>query len=196
MRRWIILVVAGAMLSLPILASAQGFRTWRGERGREGMRGTRLMAMLENDRVKSALGLTDEQTAKLREIMVDGRKSAIKTRADLEIQNLELRELLRADQPNHDAVLRKVQEISDLRGQMMKQRVESLLAAKSVLTPEQQQKIRQFKSEHRGRRAAWRRERGQAGPGGRQEGPGSFHRGWRPGGSGPETAPPPPSPQQ
>jgi Spy/CpxP family protein refolding chaperone len=194
MRRWIILVVAGAMLSLPMLASAQGFGGRRGERGQEGMRGPRLMAMLENDRVKSALGLTDEQTAKLRQIMVDGRKSAIKTRADLEVQNLELRELLRADQPNRDAVLRKVQEISQLRGEMMQQRVESLLSAKSVLTAEQQQKIRQFMSEHRGRRAAWRRDRRPGGPGGFQGGPGGFRHGR--GVGGPETSPPPQPPQQ
>jgi Spy/CpxP family protein refolding chaperone len=194
MRRWIILVVAGAMLSLPMLASAQGFEGGRGERGRGEMGGPRLMAMLENEHVKSALGLTDEQSAKLRQVMVDGRKSAIKTRADLEVQNLELRELLRADQPNHDAVLRKVQEISQLRGEMMQQRVESLLAAKSVLTPEQQQKIRAFMSERRGRREAWRRDRGPGGPGGLQRGPGGSHRSWGPRGS--ETAPPPQPPEQ
>jgi Spy/CpxP family protein refolding chaperone len=194
MRRWIILVVAGAMLSLPMLAGAQGFGGRRGERGRDRMDAPRLMAMLENDRVKSALGLTDEQTAKLRQIMVDGRKSAIKTRADIQVQNIELRELLRADQPNRDAVLRKVQEISQLRGEMMQQRVESLLSAKSVLTAEQQQKIRQFMSEHRGRRAAWRRDRRPGGPGGFQGGPGGFRHGR--GVGGPETSPPPQPPQQ
>ena len=192
MRCRIIFVVAGAMLSLPILASAQDFGSWRGERGRGGMGGPRLMAMLENDRVKSALGLTDEQSGKLREIMVESRKSAITTRADMQVRNIELRELLRADQPNRDAVLRKVQEISGLRGQMMKQRVESLLAAKSVLTAEQQQKFRAFMSERRGRGGAWRRDRGSAGPGGPDGGRGGFGRGRGPEGSGPVPAPEPP----
>jgi Spy/CpxP family protein refolding chaperone len=105
------------------------------------------------------------------------------------VRGIELRELLRADQPNHDAVLGKVQEISDLRGQMMRQHVESLLAAKSVLTPEQQQKIRAFMSERGGRRAAWRRDRGPSGPG-REGGPGSFRRG-----RGAEGPAPPPSEQ-
>ena len=191
MRRWIISVVAGAMLSLPIVASAQEFGRWGGERGRGGMEGPRLMAMLENDRVKSALGLTDEQSAKLREIMVESRKSTIKTRADMEVRGLELRELLRADQPGREAVLHKVQEISELRGQMMRQRVESLLAAKSVLTAEQQQKIRAFISERRGRRDAWRRDQGSGRPG-RDGGPGDFGRGRGPEGSGPVPAPGPP----
>jgi Spy/CpxP family protein refolding chaperone len=179
------------MLSLPIVASAQGFEGWRGERGRDGMGGPRLMAMLENDRVKSALGLTDEQSSKLRQIMVEGRKSAIKTRADMQVRNIELRELLHADQPNRDAVLRKVQEISELRGQMMRERVESLLAAKSVLTPEQQQRIRAFRSERRGRRGAWRRDRGPGGPGGPQGGPGSLGRDRGPQGPGPMPPEPP-----
>jgi hypothetical protein len=78
MRLWIYSILAGAMLAMPVAASAQGFRgmdSWQG-------RGPRLLAMLENDRVKSALGLTDEQSGKLRQIMVESRKSAIKARAD------------------------------------------------------------------------------------------------------------------
>jgi len=189
MRLWIHSILAGTMLAIPALASAQGFRgmnSWEG-------RGPRLMAMLENDRVKSALGLTDEQSGKVRQIMVESRKSAVKTRADVQVRGIELRELLRADQPNRDAVLRKVQEISDLRGQMMRQRVESLLAAKSVLTPEQQEKIRAFMSERRGRRGAWRGNRGPGGPG-RDGGPGSFRRGGGP--EGPAPVPPSGPPEQ
>lgn len=190
MRLWIYSILAGTMLSMAALANAQGFRgmdSWEG-------RGPRLMAMLENDRVKSELGLTDEQSGKLRQIMVDSRKSAVKTRADMTVRGIELRELLRADQANRDAVLRKVQEISDLRGQMMRQRVESLLAAKSVLTAEQQQKIRAFMSERRGRRGAWRRPGGPDDPGGPDRGPRGLGRGRGPGDSGP--TPPPEPPEQ
>ncbi len=88
--------------------------------------------------------------------MVEVQKSALKTRADLGVRRIELRELMRADQPDREAVMKKVEEISDLRGQMMMQRIDSLLAAKSVLTPEQQKKIRTFME----RRARGRSERG------------------------------------
>jgi Spy/CpxP family protein refolding chaperone len=100
-----------------------------------------MMAMLENDRARAALGLTDEQADGLRQIMVEAQKSAMKMRADIGVRRIELRELMRAEEPDRDAVMKKVQEISDLRGQMMKQRVESLLDSKSVLTPEQQKKV-------------------------------------------------------
>jgi Spy/CpxP family protein refolding chaperone len=113
------------------------------EGGEERMAG-RLLAALDNDRVKAFLNLTDQQVDRLRQILVDAEKSGVKTRADIAVRGIELRELLRADKPDHDAVMTKVQELSSLRGQVMKAHIEALLAAKSVLTPEQQKKVRSF----------------------------------------------------
>jgi len=155
------IVIASAvllgMLALGWTASGQGptpRRQGSGEGGPEwgsfGGRGggqrlaTRLMAALENDRVKASLNLTDPQVERLRQVLVDTEKAGVRTRADIAVRGIELRELLRADKPDHEAVIKKVQELSDLRGQMMKEHVEALLAAKSVLTPEQQKKIRAF----------------------------------------------------
>jgi len=90
------------------------------------------------------------------------------------VRGIELREMLRADKPDREAVMKKVQEISDLRGQIMRQHVESLLAAKTVLTPEQQKKMRAF-LEHRGR-------------------PGMRHEGFRPRQPRAPGAPEPPAP--
>jgi len=154
---------------------------WGGFAGREGglrMAG-RLMAALENDRVKAYLNLTEPQADRLRQILVDTEKASVKTRADMAVRGIELRELLRADKPDRAAVIRKVQELSELRGQMMKQHVEALLAAKDVLTPEQQKKIRAFIQN----RAAF--GGGRMGFGPRREGPGPRR---------PETMPRPPAP--
>lgn len=128
------------------------------EGGEERLAG-RLMAALENDRVKAYLNLTDQQVDRLRQILVGAEKSGVKTRADIAVGGIELRELLRADKPDHDAVMTKVQELSNLRGQMMKERIEALLAAKSVLTPEQQKKVRSF-IENRGAFGAGRERMG------------------------------------
>ncbi len=106
--------------------------------------GPHMLAMLDNDRVKAYLNLSDPQAQQLRQIVVSSEKSSIQTRAQLEVRHIELRELLRADQPDSDAIMKKVQEISDLRGQEMKQHVQALLDAEKVLTPEQRKKIRQF----------------------------------------------------
>jgi len=147
--------------SVVVLVLALGVAAWAHDRGAWGhrfgghdpeARAGRLLALLDNDHFKSQLGLTDQQTNQLRQIVVNTKKSSIKTRADIAVRELELRELLRADNPDRNAVLKKVQELSNLRGEMMKEHVEALLAAKSVLTPEQQKKVRSFiESRHSGR---------------------------------------------
>lgn len=127
-----------------------GFAEGRDFGGGQRM-GARLLAMLDNDRVKSELGLSDDQTNRLRQIVVQTQKSTIKTGADMAVRGIELRELLRADNPDRQAVMKKIDEISALRTEMMKRNMEALLSAKTVLTPEQQKKIRSFIE---GRRAA------------------------------------------
>jgi Spy/CpxP family protein refolding chaperone len=127
--------------------------------------------------LRAYLNLTDQQAERLHQISVDSRKSSVKTRADLELRSIELHELLRADSPDHDAVMKKVQEVSELRGQMMKQHMETLLAARSVLTPEQQKKLRSFQ-ENRGFAGAGREHMmehrgGHGGPGGHPGAPGA-----------------------
>ncbi len=122
---------------------ARGFAEGR-DFGHGRQIGARLLAMLDNDRVKTALGLTEDQSNRLRQIVLDTEKSNIKTRAEVQVRGIELRELLRADNPDRDAVMKKIDEISALRTEMAKEDVDALLKAKSVLTPEQQKKIRNF----------------------------------------------------
>lgn len=158
MKKW--LIVGIIILAAGLVAQAQEGRHLRqgpggnefhggmfaggGEFGGMHRMGPRLLAMLDNDRVKTELGLSDDQTTRLRQIVVDTEKSAIKTRAEMAVRGIELRELLRADKPDRQVVLKKVDEISMLRQERMKQNVDALLSAKSVLTPEQQKKIRAF----------------------------------------------------
>ncbi|MGO8790087.1 MAG: Spy/CpxP family protein refolding chaperone [Terriglobia bacterium] len=118
--------------------------------GRHGFGGgEHLLRMAENPRVRQYLGLTDEQIARLHKIGIDQEKASVQARADLELRHIELRELLKADNPDHDAIMQKLDEVNSLRGKMQKQQVETLLTARSVLTPEQVKKIKTF-MENRG----------------------------------------------
>ena len=63
-------------------------------------------------------------------------------RTHLAVDGIELRELLRADKPDQDAVMKKAEAITRLRVQMMKSGIQAILDAKNVLTPEQQKKVR------------------------------------------------------
>jgi Spy/CpxP family protein refolding chaperone len=87
------------------------------------------------------LGLEGPQVERLRQIALEAEKANVRTRAEIEVRRIELREALRADKPDRDEILKKVQEISDLRGGMMKHNAEAILAAKAVLSPEQQRKV-------------------------------------------------------
>jgi len=155
-----------------------------GERGHGGWQrggrhgfggGEHLLRMAENPRVRQYLGLTDEQVGRLHKIGIDAEKAAVQTRADMELRHIELRELLRADNPDHDAIMQKLDEVNALRGKMEKQQVETLLSARSVLTPDQLKKVKAF-MENRGggmergrmmeRHEGMGRPSGHGGPGG------------------------------
>jgi hypothetical protein len=113
----------------------------------------RLLALLESDRIRIYLRLSDPQVERLRQIVVETEKANVKTRAEIEVRSIELREALRADKPDRDEILKQVQEISDLRREMMKHNVEAILAAKAVLSPEQQRRVFSLlENRHEGRR--------------------------------------------
>jgi len=154
MRKKIIVAVVAvaAVLSLAVVGWAIERASWQrgfGERGHERM-AARVLALLDSEHFRAAMNLTDQQASRLREIIVETRKSSIKTRAEMQVDAIDLREMLRADNPDHDAVLKKVEEISNLRSELMKEHVEALLKAKAVLTPEQQKKLREFFAARRG----------------------------------------------
>jgi Spy/CpxP family protein refolding chaperone len=138
--------------------------------------------MAENPHVRQYLGLTDEQVGRLHALGVDAEKASVQTRADMELRHIELRELLRADNPDHDAIMQKLDEVNALRGKIEKQHVETLLSARGVLTPEQVKKVKAFMENRsagggpeRGpmmeRHEGMRRPSGHGGPGGTPGGP-------------------------
>ena len=151
-----------------------------GEEGRMGWHrhgefgfggGEHLLRMADSPRVRQYLGLSDTQAASLHKIGVDAEKDAVENRAAMEIEHIQLRELLRVDNPDRDAVMQELDRINALRGKVAKQRMEAFFAARGVLTPEQIQKIKTF-MENRGFEGG--RERGRMM--GRREGPAWSHR--------------------
>ncbi len=125
---------------------------FRGGRWRGGLGGGGMAMLFGSRRFKEELGLSEEQAEKLHDLTVENRKSIIRGRADLRIHFIELREMLREDSPPKAQVDKKVQQIAQLRGDLMKVRVNGLLSAKSILTLEQQKKIYELHSERRGAR--------------------------------------------
>ncbi|MGM0649706.1 MAG: Spy/CpxP family protein refolding chaperone [Bacteroidota bacterium] len=81
--------------------------------------------------------LTENQEDQIDEIKTDYFSSIKDLKADMGIKRAEKRKLMIADDPDKNAINAKIDEISDLRSQMAKKRVEKHIAIRDVLTEEQ-----------------------------------------------------------
>lgn len=120
-----------------------------------------LARLLRDPELQKQLNLTDEQRKKLQDINFNTEKAAITERAAMQVQRLELKRLMRAENPDRAAIDKKIQEISQARTALMKTRANELLDVRAVLTKEQRDKIRETIQ----RRPRPMRQQGMNGPG-------------------------------
>ena len=94
-------------------------------------------------RLAEELGLTAEQKEQLREQRYQARLKRLEMRNQLQIKELELRHELEAKTINRQKVDTIVKELKEKHGQMLEERVEAVVALRSILTPEQYEKFQQ-----------------------------------------------------
>jgi len=153
--KWV--MAATGVLFIAGVGLAQG-PEGRGEArqgGREGRRGPGMN--WDDPRTKEALGLSDDQIAKLKAQGFAQMKESVRVRSQIRVARIELEELMTSAAPDEKAVAAKAKEIGDLSGRMVQSRISARLSVKKLLTPEQQQKLREMARERM-------RERGR-GPG-------------------------------
>jgi Spy/CpxP family protein refolding chaperone len=120
-------------------------------------------------RLAHELGLNEQQTAQLKKLQLDGRKAAIRRNADTQLARLGLQELMDAPSVDEKALQARVKELSDLHAARLRARVDAQLALRKILTPEQQEKLKQLREQ----RPRPRFDREDARPGrGLRRGPG------------------------
>lgn len=121
-----------------------------GRGGGMGMRGgmggmflgpERILLEDGGGRLAEKLDLTGTQKDKLRDIGGDLDRKEIRLRADLETAGLDLRDLMRSDSPSASAVEAKIENLSQLRGEIMKANARAVLDARKVLTSDQRKKL-------------------------------------------------------
>lgn len=95
----------------------------------------------KNPELAQKVGLSDAQVEQLDNISYDSRMKMIDLRATLEKEQLTLRHELQTDHPNEDEVLGQVDKVSQARAAVMKAHVQTMLATRNVLTPEQWKKL-------------------------------------------------------
>lgn len=148
------LAIAGAALVATAQAGTGRGKGWHGEGPNPAV-------------LKQELGLTDEQAAQVQKLHQERRTQAIRRRADIQIARIELEQALEAATIDEKVVAAKVQTLTQLQADAVKARVDQRLAVAKLLTPEQRQKMKELRQEHRGRRGGERRQGRRAGPAGR-----------------------------
>jgi Spy/CpxP family protein refolding chaperone len=141
-----------------------------GQPGQMGPMG-QMRPMKPRRDIKAELGLTDVQRADIRKARENARRERLRKSTDLKIANLDLKSLLRAEKVDEKAIATKLAEAQAAQGALLKLRVDTALAMKRILTPEQQKKLEEIRGENgrnrMGRRMMRRgmRMHGMNGPG-------------------------------
>jgi len=110
--------------------------------------GAELMAMASGyggwtrGEMAKTLKLTDDQKSKIDALTDKQRRAGIQARADLEIAQLDMAKLLRADNPDRSAIEAQIDKISNQRAELRKAQVRTMLDVRTVLTPQQRDQLK------------------------------------------------------
>ena len=100
-------------------------------------------------RVVQALALTSVQTSELEKIFAKSRPKLIDLKADLEKKQFAYEQAMGADKVDRADVEAKIEAREQARAKLQKELALMELDMKQVLTPEQREKVTQFREENR-----------------------------------------------
>jgi len=106
--------------------------------GRRGHERPLISMMLHQ---KEQLGLTTDQERSLRELRTNFEKEAIRRTSEIDVAELELKELLEQEKVDLIKVEAWTKKIALLRADLRLARIKTIEAGKALLTPEQQRKL-------------------------------------------------------
>jgi Spy/CpxP family protein refolding chaperone len=112
---------------------------WFQHRGRMG-------SWWNNPEIAEKIGLNDQQKQQLEKISLASRLKMIDLRADMEKQQVILGPMLQAFHPDEAQVLAQVEKVSQARAALEKERVQTMLATRNVLTEDQWNKLKESRT--------------------------------------------------
>lgn len=116
-----------------------GMRGRHGGKGRMG-RGGGMHAPRGDFMAK--LDLSERQKEQIQGIRQDQQRRMIQVRADIQKANLDLREMMRSDNPSQSRIDATIDRLAGLRADAHKARVATHLQVRSLLTDEQRKKLK------------------------------------------------------
>jgi Spy/CpxP family protein refolding chaperone len=106
------------------------------------------LGIWQNPKMVQELGLTDKQVEELKKADFAHREKCLELKSKLDVLHLELEKLFAAGSVDEAKVLEVAQMISDLKGKLFVQRIESRLAVAKLLTADQVGKLKMLTSRH------------------------------------------------
>ncbi|TES92306.1 MAG: periplasmic heavy metal sensor [Candidatus Cloacimonadota bacterium] len=106
----------------------------------------------KNKKLAKEIGLSEEQIDKMKDLSIATEKKMIKIRADMELKEIDLREVLDADKPDEGKAINLIKEIMKKKTEAWVLKIKQRIAMKKTLTTEQMEKLEEFKREHRMRK--------------------------------------------
>jgi Spy/CpxP family protein refolding chaperone len=91
--------------------------------------------------------LTDEQISKLEAMTTEFQKQMVDRRAGLKKAQIDLRSLMREDEPNENQVLAAIDEVNSLKAEIQKQQFRHRQQVHGLLTDEQIETLKQKQKE-------------------------------------------------
>jgi len=152
MKKLVVVLAISSLLAIGAIAYAQGHGMMgegsEMEHGMMGMMGEGSQmgpGMMGEHHILGKLmnlGLDEKQKEAVKEIERKNMKETIKKRADLDIAQIDLRDLLDKDSVNMNAVESKLKEIASLKTDINLSRIKAHEEIKSKLTPDQRKKLK------------------------------------------------------
>ena len=136
MKKTIILTVSLALLFLFISSAFAEFQ-----------------CLWKDKRLAKDIGLSEEQVDKLNDFAITTEKKMIKIRADIELKQIDLHEILDQDKPDEKKAISLVKEIMNLKTETRILKIKQMISIKETLTIEQMDKFEEFKRDHHKKKA-------------------------------------------
>ncbi len=154
------MVVFITICFIPVLSSAgtPGEQRQGKEFEMKGPHGGPALGIWRNPQMVEKLALTDNQVKQIKETDFTFRERHLVLKAQLDSLHLQLDKVFFTEEIDDTAVLKIAQEISDLRGKMFVQDVESRLALGKILTGDQIKKMKLYDMQPRKKGPGYGRE--------------------------------------
>jgi Spy/CpxP family protein refolding chaperone len=175
--------ISAAVLAQPFVGAERRGGSGRGNPHSRTGGGPQFGLLERHPEIAEEAGVTEEQMDELRLARYEQQKKMVELRADLELAELEMQQLMDNEAADREAVFSAVDQVSAARGALQKARIEQLWKVRDILGEETMDTLRELgrekmreRAEKRGRHKGGRSQRrGGADRGARwNHGPGNW----------------------